>query len=64
MGDGKMVLAPWCEKIESEEWVKETTKVCRGGTNSCGCKWRSLARCLCVCACACACGRGVLVVGR
>ena len=27
IGDGKMVLAPWCETIESEEWVKDTTKV-------------------------------------
>lgn len=27
IGDGKMVLAPWCETIESEEWVKNTTKI-------------------------------------
>jgi prolyl-tRNA synthetase len=27
IGDGKLVLAPWCELIESEEWVKETTKI-------------------------------------
>ena len=27
IGDGKLVLTPWCELIESEEWVKNTTKV-------------------------------------
>lgn len=26
LNKGKMVLAPWCETTESEEWVKENTK--------------------------------------